>query len=264
MVNSANGALSALASRRSQLGQTVQLAPATLRQAQSTLAALQGAAVPLAPAADGLRAAAPSLTAALQEIPVFANAAVPTLGEVASVSPQLQRLADQSTPVVRALVPLTTELTRYSRQALVPVTTLLADKSGAANLFGEMEGWARSTQGYDASSHIFRFGATISPASFAQLLAMAGVPGPPPLHRGKHSYPGSTAGPIASSPASPPANSLLAQKVGAVVGGVINSTLGTVQKITSGAVSGATQAVGGAGSSTGSQLSSLLGYLLGK
>ena len=181
MINSANGALSALASRRTQLGQTVQTAPATLRQAQATLAALQGAAIPLAPAADGLRATAPSLTAALKEIPAFANAAVPTLNTVADVAPALQRLGDDATPVVRSLPPLTTELTGYTNQALSPITTMLAPAGGAANLFGEMEGWARSTSGYDGSSHIFRFGATIGASTFAQLLKDLSVPGLPPL-----------------------------------------------------------------------------------
>jgi virulence factor Mce-like protein len=181
MINSANGALSALASRRTQLGQTVQTAPATLRQAQATLAALQGAAIPLAPAADGLRATAPSLTAALKQIPAFANAAVPTLNTVADVAPALQRLGDEATPVVRALAPMTTELTDYTNQALSPITTMLAPAGGAANLFGEMEGWARSTSGYDGSSHIFRFGATIGASTFAQLLKDLSIPGLPPL-----------------------------------------------------------------------------------
>ena len=199
MVNSANGALSALASRRTQLGQTVQTAPATLRQAQSTLAALQGAAIPLAPAADGLRATAPSLTAALRQIPTFANAAVPTLNTVADVAPALQRLGDEATPVVRSLPPMTTELTDYTTQALSPITTMLAPAGGAANLFGEMEGWARSTSGYDGSSHIFRFGATIGASTFAQLLKDLSVPGLPPLSRAADNRNVSSGAPISTS-----------------------------------------------------------------
>jgi phospholipid/cholesterol/gamma-HCH transport system substrate-binding protein len=262
MVNSANGALSALASRRTQLGQTVQTAPATLRQAQSTLATLQGTAIPLAPAADGLRATAPSLTTALHQIPEFANAAVPTLNTVAKVAPQLQRLADQGTPVVRDLVPLASELTSYTNQALSPVATELGSHGGAANTFGVMEGWARSTSGYDASSHIFRFGATIGASTFAQLLADLSIPGLPPLRRshvraaatgGGAGAPTSTAvvpsaggGSGTASPSAPTLSSQLGG-IGAAVGGAVNRTLG---------------AVTGTGAKSSGSLQSLLGYLL--
>jgi virulence factor Mce-like protein len=205
MINSANGALGALASRRTQLGQTVQTAPATLRQAQSTLATLQGAAIPLAPAADGLRATAPSLTAALRQIPAFANAAVPTLNTIANVAPALQRLGDEATPVVRALAPMTSELTDYTTQALNPVTTMLGASGGAANLFGEMEGWARSTSGYDASSHIFRFGATVGSSTFAQLLDDLKGAGLSSLRRASGSAAGTTGTPISTHAADPTA-----------------------------------------------------------
>jgi phospholipid/cholesterol/gamma-HCH transport system substrate-binding protein len=262
MVNSANGALSALASRRTQLGQTVQTAPGALRQAQSTLATLQGTAIPLAPAADGLRATAPSLTTALHQIPEFANAAVPTLNTVARVAPQLQRLADQGTPVVRDLVPLTTELTSYTNQALGPVATELGSHGGAANTFGVMEGWARSTSGYDASSHIFRFGATVGANTFAQLLQDLSIPGLPPLRRSSGpagatsgsrvaaSVPvgatNSAGGSQASAPTHPTLSSQLGG-LGAAVGGAVNRTLG---------------AVGGTGAKSSASLQSLLGYLL--
>jgi phospholipid/cholesterol/gamma-HCH transport system substrate-binding protein len=260
-VNSANGALSALASRRAQLGQTVQTAPGTLRQAQSTLATLQGAAIPLAPAADGLRATAPSLTTALVEIPKFANAAVPTLNTVARVAPQLQRLADQGTPVVRDLAPLTRELTTYTSQALSPLATELGSHGGAANTFGVMEGWARSTSGYDASSHIFRFGATVGLNSFAQLLSALSIPGLPPLRRAgatrvglstgqgagaAGAASGSTATAGAPAPGPPTLGTQLGG-IGAAVGGAVNRTLG---------------AVPGAGGHSSASLQSLLGYLL--
>jgi phospholipid/cholesterol/gamma-HCH transport system substrate-binding protein len=282
MINSANGAFSALSSRRSQLGQTVQTAPGALKQAQTTLATLHGAAIPLSPAADGLRATAPSLTNALHEIPRFANAAVPTLNEVATVSPALQRLADAATPIWYALVPLTRELTTYSSQALAPLSTMLADKGGAANLFGEMEGWARSTQGFDASSHIFRFGATIGPGSFAQLLSELSIPGLPPLQKTR--TPSQTpAAPSSSTPASTPAapapaapKSLLPpqlQGLGSALGNTVNGALGLVQKTTSGVAgalvtvlhpSASTGATGGSGAAVGQKVQSLLGYILGK
>jgi hypothetical protein len=141
------------------------------------------------------------LTAALKQIPAFANAAVPTLNTVAEVAPALQRLGDEATPVVRSLPSLTTELTGYTNEALSPITTMLAPAGGAANLFGEMEGWARSTSGYDASSHIFRFGATIGASTFAQLLKDLSIPGLPPLSRAANKRTVSSGTPISTSTA---------------------------------------------------------------
>jgi ABC-type transporter Mla subunit MlaD len=243
MINSANGAFTALASRRTQLGQTVQTAPATLRQAQLTLATLQGAAIPLAPAADGLRATAPSLTAALDQIPDFANAAVPTLNTVAAVAPALQRLGDQGTPVVRSLAPMTTELTSYTTQALSPITSTLGSAGGAANLFGEMEGWARSTSGYDASSHIFRFGATIGPSTFVQLLKDLSVPGLPPLRRAAASRSGSVGAPVSTAAAATPVVGRTGSPAASPVGTANSGTAGTIPAPTAGASAGPLQSL---------------------
>jgi len=284
LVNSANGALGALASRRPQLGQTVDAAPAALRQAQSTLASLEGSSIALAPAADGLRAAAPGLIDVLHEAPRFSAAAVPTLNELGRVAPQLQTLANKATPVVSALVPLVHELTRYSSQALVPFSTLLADKGAAGNLFGEMEGWARSTQGYDASSHIFRFGATLSAASFKQLLALSGLPVPAKAaHHAaaprtvKASAPVAQVTGAASRLTSPLTGAL--NRLTSTVKNRLNAVLGQVHQTTGKVVNTATQALstlthlgGGSpgasapagSSSSDSSLNSLLNYLLGK
>jgi virulence factor Mce-like protein len=254
MINSANGAFGALASRRAQLGQTVQTAPATLRQARSTLATLQGAAIPLAPAADGLRATAPSLTAALRQIPAFANAAVPTLNTIAAVAPALQRLGDEATPVVRSLAPMTSELTDYTTQALSPVTSMLGAAGGAANLFGEMEGWARSTSGYDASSHIFRFGATVGSSTFAQLLNDLKGSGLPPLRRASGS-----AATTAGTPISTHAPSTAAAQPGAPAAGA-GATASATASGTPPAPPAPSSAAGSA-APTG-PLQSLLDYLL--
>jgi len=253
LVASAGSAFNVLASRRAQLGETVQRAAGTLRQAQLTLATLQGAAIPLSPAADGLRAAAPSLTTALQEIPRFANAAVPTLNTIAAVAPQLQRLADEGTPVVRNLEPLTSDLTAYSSRALGPLSEMLADKGGAANLFGLMEGWARSTQGYDAAGHVFRFGATVGSDTFGDLLRLAGVGAsarqgikspaasrPATPSAGENSGAGSTA---TGKPAAPTAHTPQLPNIGAAVNGAVGAVKST-------------------GANTAAQLTTLLGYLL--
>jgi phospholipid/cholesterol/gamma-HCH transport system substrate-binding protein len=287
LVNSANSALGVLASRRDALGSTLQRAPAALKQAQTTLARLQGTALPLAPAADGLRDTAPSLLTALRELPSFTHAAIPTLNEVAAVAPALDRLAAYGTPIVSELLPVTRELTTYSSEGLSPLLAMLADKGGAANLIGEMEGWARSTQGYDASGHIFRFGASVSAASFTQLLSTLSVPGLPPLNTtSKPSTPASptasASGSASSPPASGPASAVSATvtTVNRGVANTVNSLLGgvsgTVNRVSSGVTGVVSKLHGGGTSSTSPaasttstgtsshSLGSLLGYLTGK
>jgi phospholipid/cholesterol/gamma-HCH transport system substrate-binding protein len=281
MVNSANSALSALASRRDQLGSTVQRAPATLAQATQTLARLQGTAAPLGPAADGLRATAPSLLTALKRVPSFSTTAIPTLNEVSDVAPALNRLASRGTPIVSQVKPLARELTSYSSTGLSPLLNMLANQGGASSFFGEMEGWARSTQGYDAAGHVFRFGAAVSPASFTQLLSSLSVPGLPSLT-------GVAAGSktAANTPSSSASHPTLPGTVSKTAGGVsgtlnnLGSTVsGTVNKVTSGVtgtvntvaggVSGVTGKLGGTKTTTSGKttttggLQSLLGYLMG-
>ncbi|HWF54544.1 MAG TPA: MlaD family protein [Solirubrobacteraceae bacterium] len=271
LVNSANGAFSALQTRRTQLGSTVQAAPGTLAQARSTLATLQGAAIPLAPAADGLRASAPALKTALVEIPAFANAAIPTLDEVSTVAPSLQKLADVGTPVVRALEPLTTQLSSYATRALIPITTMLANNGGAQNTFGTMEGWARSTMGYDAAGHDFRFGFTLTSTTIQGLLNDIGVPkslqGIGALH--SHKGPSSTTPSAPSTPSTPaaPAAQNPLKGIGTTIGGIVNGALGATHKTLAAAgaaAAGTVQKATGGLASAGSSLSSLLGYLLKK
>jgi phospholipid/cholesterol/gamma-HCH transport system substrate-binding protein len=163
--------LDVLDSRRANLGETVRRAPAMLQAAQRTLAALETAAGPLVPAAQGLRTTAPALTETLEELPSFAGEAIPALRTAARVAPDLQRLGTQATPVVRELRPMARDLSDYTRRGLDPFTDLL--DRGAADIFGVMEGWARATQGRDASSHIFRFGASSGSEVLAAMLAPA-------------------------------------------------------------------------------------------
>ncbi len=168
LIAAAGDTLDVLASRREGLRETVQRAPATLRSARSTLVSLDRAADPLIPAARGLRRTAPALRRTLEELPSFTADAVPALKSVATVAPKLQTLADEGTAPVQRIRPLALELASYSNAALGPFTDTLA--KATPDLFGVMEGWARSTQGRDASSRIFRFGATTGSDIFGLLL----------------------------------------------------------------------------------------------
>jgi virulence factor Mce-like protein len=175
LVQSAGGALDTLASRRRELGETVRRAPATLRSARRTLASLEGASLPLIPAARGLRATAPPLTRTLRELPGFARASVPTLASLRRLGPPLGRLGREGAPVVRRLRPLSRDLVTYAGAAN-PFTDTLDRVS--SDLFGVMEGWARSTQPRDAASHVFRFGLSTDNDTFALLF------GPPAYNPG--------------------------------------------------------------------------------
>lgn len=176
LLHSFGATLEALDSRRANLGETFRRAPAALRSARATLTSLQAAAEPLIPAARGLRSTAPALTATLAELPRFTADAIPALKTITRVAPDLQQLGTRATPIVRELQPLATELSTYTQKAFGPFTALL-DSSAGPDLLGTMEGWARSTQGRDASSHIFRFGATGGSDTLALLLQ------PPPKRR---------------------------------------------------------------------------------
>ena len=166
LVGAAAGTLSTLAAHEQQLGATVARAPATLVSARRALAALEGAAIPLGPAAQGLARTAPPLTATLNALPALTAAARPTLTTIRNVSPTLTQLGRNATPVVQRLQSLTTELGPFSA-ALDPVSRTL-DK-GTPDVLGVLEGWARATQGRDGSSHVFRFGLTVSPDTFSSL-----------------------------------------------------------------------------------------------
>jgi phospholipid/cholesterol/gamma-HCH transport system substrate-binding protein len=195
-VDSAGAALATLGSRHRDLGETVRRAPATLASARRALSSLEGAAVPLTSAARGLRATAPRLTETLEALPAFSRAAVPTLRTVRRVAPRLDRLGRRATPVVRRLKPLTADLTTYSAAANRFFDVL---DRGTNDLFGVMEGWARSTQPRDAASHIFRFGASSSSEAFGALLGDK----PESATRGKRRSRGAPHRPAAPLPEAP-------------------------------------------------------------
>jgi virulence factor Mce-like protein len=266
LVASAAGALQTLASRNGDLRATVNRAPATLASAQRALASLQGAAAPLIPAAEGLRATAAPLTQTLRQLPGFTSAANPTLATIRRVAPQLQRLGRLGTPPARRLVALADELVTYTG-AVDPASNTLNEV--APNALGTMEGWARSTQPYDAASHVFRFGVSDSADIVDQLLPPAASA--PSGHRARPQHAqtaprvvgGPSPTPAPASPASThssPVTKLLGG-VGAGIGKVLHSAQGVVSKLT-GTAAATPPSPGGVGG-TVSAVGKLLHYLLG-
>lgn len=245
LVDSAEGALRVTAARQQQLAQTIAQAPSTVAQLRSSLVSLQRAAGPLGPAAQALQATAPRLTAVLRQLPAVRGVATATLGTATRVAPDLSSLAQAATPLIRALKPTAARLDRFAT-ALGPVSSTL--DSGATNILGTLEGWARAIQKRDGVGHVFRGELNLSP-EIATSLINEFVLGPPVGARGRSSRHGSrpapapSVAPRASGPGASPT-----QPSPATPGEPLIPVLGsTLAKTAAGATSG---------------LSSLLGYLL--
>jgi phospholipid/cholesterol/gamma-HCH transport system substrate-binding protein len=276
LVGSAASTLQTLASKRPQLAATVADAPATLSALRTALGSLEGAAIPLGPAAQGLARTAPPLTATLRQLPSLAADARPTLATIRQITPTLMELTRHGTPVVRRLAPLTSQLASFS-STLRPVTGML--DQGIGNVLGLMEGWSRATQARDAASHVFRFGLTISPATFGSLAPLFATTSKRRTSARQPSLrsllaPLATPAPAPTAPAAPATNpvaKVLAPVKGAV-GGVSRLTApltGAASNVAS-TVTHTLQQLGlGAGSPAGSStspsqrsLQQLLNYLL--
>ncbi|MEA2171879.1 MAG: phospholipid/cholesterol/gamma-HCH transport system substrate-binding protein [Solirubrobacteraceae bacterium] len=268
MISAAAGTLDALDTRRPQLGQTFQEAPSTLQAARRVLVSLQDAAEPLGPAARGLRNTAPTLTQTLTELPSFADAAVPAFDEAKRVSPLLVKLGTRATPTVQQLRPMARKLAAYTRGGLDGFTTLLQQVT--PDLFGTMEGWARSTMGYDNASRIFRFGATSGTDTFAQILKQ--LPGQTATKReapkAATTPAPSTAGDAPKAPELPklPALNLLPASAFDKLNQLLNDTTGktqeTLKDILNGNPGDALKNVLGGTKSDGTQTQNLLDSLL--
>jgi phospholipid/cholesterol/gamma-HCH transport system substrate-binding protein len=160
LVQSGADALQSAADRRAQLGQTLQNAPAALRQLRGTLGRLQTASGRLIPAADLLVDAAPSLAGTLQRAPQFTNDAHDTLVAVRQVSPLLRRLGARSAPTLRRLRPAANRLAQFSKDVQPLVDS--ADRDGGLKAFlSFVAGWSSVTSQKDALGHVFRLHASI-------------------------------------------------------------------------------------------------------
>jgi virulence factor Mce-like protein len=165
LVQSASGAFSTLASREQSLGGTIVAAPGALAQLRTSLIALRSAAEPIGAAAAGLRRTAAPLTATLLAVPPFARSAAPTLRTLSAVSPSLDRLGVQATPVISHLQGLGSALGTFAGD-LGPVTSTLGN--GIGDTLGLMEGWARAIQDRDTAGHLFRPYAVTPPNAIVQ------------------------------------------------------------------------------------------------
>jgi virulence factor Mce-like protein len=200
LVQSASGAFATLAGREHGLGATIVAAPATLEQLRTSLIALRQAADPIGAAAAGLRRTAAPLTATLLAVPPFARAAIPTLRTLRAVSPALDRLGVQATPVVGHLQGLSSALVTFASD-LNPVSSTL--NTGIGDTLGLMEGWARAIQDRDAAGHLFRPYVVTPPDAIAQGLLGTFINTGTLLPAGGHHKRAATAMPAAPTAATP-------------------------------------------------------------
>jgi virulence factor Mce-like protein len=176
VVRTAGGAMRTVSARRPQLAAALRRAPGTLAAMQRFLGELRATTVPLAPAARALSAAAPSLTSTLREVEPFRRAAAPALDEARATAPALGRLGVRATPVLRRAQPTVAALDTLATAA--PPLTSALDK-GVDDVFGFVEGWARSTQTRDGAGHVFHghisFGPEIIRTAVRRLLDQQGA-----------------------------------------------------------------------------------------
>jgi phospholipid/cholesterol/gamma-HCH transport system substrate-binding protein len=175
LIDSAEGALHATAARQQQLAQTIEQAPPALSQLRSSLVSLQRVAVPLGPAAQALQLTAPELTDVLRQLPSIRGVAMATLATAQRTAPDLSGIARSATPLIQALNPVSSTLARFAT-ALDPVSATL--DSGAPDILGTLEGWARAIQKRDGVSHVFRGELNLSPEIATSLIKefVLGVP----------------------------------------------------------------------------------------
>ena len=160
MISRLGSAAETLASRRAALRETLAKAPAALRTIQGFAGDLQAAANELGPAARELKATGPSLAATLAEVDGFRRAAKPTLAAATAVAPQLTRLGERGTPVLRRASDTAGHLVELS-DALRGVTDTL--DGSVENVFAILENWSRAIQFRDQLGHVFRGEASWSP-----------------------------------------------------------------------------------------------------
>lgn len=160
MVDTLGQTAATFAARRTQLRQTLERAPDTLRSLQGFLGDLRATTLPLGPAARDVAATAPALTSMLTELEPFRRAAEPALGEARRLAPALNTLARGATPVVRRATPTLRSMADFSR-ALVPVTDTLDHSMD--NLLAIVHNWSRAIQFRDGLSHVFNAQLAVSP-----------------------------------------------------------------------------------------------------
>ena len=172
-VESAAGALEALAARRGRLGQTVATAPGALVKLRGTLRKLRRTSTDLRPAMADLRVAAGPLAATLHRLPSFQRSATGTLAALETLAPKLGRLGDVGAPVLQRLAPTATKLDTFTTELRPFVDTL--DRGAMTDFMRIAEGWSSTIAPTDALGRLFRLRLVFSKELFESTLARYGT-----------------------------------------------------------------------------------------
>lgn len=262
LVTSAAHALDVTASRRADLGSTVDRAPAALGQLTHTLGTLRSASDTLQPAAVALRQATPSLADALRRLPAFEQAAKPTLAEVVRTAPSLAKLGREGSPTVARLRRTGNTLADFAK-LLAPVSESVAH-GGIQGILGLMNGWSRTIRQADGLGHVFRIQALVNVdtirsalSTYSNLLHPESQTRRHAAHRPAHTAPSQGSAPGSTGGGSAPAGPV--KKAVDNVAGALQNTLGGVGNAAKGVLGGAGRAVDGAVKGVGGAVQHLLG-----
>lgn len=251
--------------RDAQLQSSLRQLPGTLSTAQRFLADLQETTVPLGPAAEDLQRVAPPLNSVLDQLAPFTQAARPALAKAIQAAPELTRLADGATPVLRVATPTLNALHTTSVD-LIPVSHALS--LSVDNIIATAWNWAHAIELRDALGHVFRAEVAITPQTVKELVnrllssPAVSTPARRPGHRAVRPALRPVAAPstaTASPPAAKPTGGALSG-VSKVLGGVAGGVLGGLGSALH--LGGGSSAPQGAGSSIGGDVTNLLKYLL--
>jgi virulence factor Mce-like protein len=230
-----------VATQRSALRQALAGAPSFLASARSLLADLQVTAPRLGVAARQLTLTAGPLQQALGQVGPFTRNATPALSQATRVAPDLLRLADGATPVLRRAAPTLSAMQTFTGQVLPPISGTL--NGSIDNTLSVVENWARAIQFQDHLSHIFRGEASFAPdeidSALARLTKLLGGAGHQHRGLGKVSQaapqaPRPPAVPIARRPSTAPgpAQPSLVSSTASTLSGVVGSAVSTVTNVT--------------------------------
>jgi phospholipid/cholesterol/gamma-HCH transport system substrate-binding protein len=177
MVHVVGQAAAVVASRRSELLQTLAQTPPALGTLRTFLAQLQTATVPIRPAAIALSSAARPLTETLAQLEPFRQAAQPALATATRVAPDLSRLALGATPVLQQARRPLDALASFSTDPLPKIGNVL--NGSVDNAVAVAADWGHAIQLRDGLSHIFRgevsFTAEALRSAVSRLMAMQGT-----------------------------------------------------------------------------------------
>ncbi|MCW2666474.1 MAG: organic solvent transporter substrate-binding protein [Frankiales bacterium] len=162
LVDSASLLLDTTARRQAALRQTLQVLPATLREARSRLAALAATSEQATPLLQDVRPVTSDIREISGELDRLGRTVDPALASLQPVLEKAQQLVTQARPVAADLEAAGPAARSAARDAAPVALGLIGDDQKLSNLLEFIRNWALTTNGRDGLSHYFRAHAIIS------------------------------------------------------------------------------------------------------